>query len=287
MHNRENCNFCHGKQFDNIPVTYLPFPYKLMRCKRCQFTILDPIPFDITDEKKGEGGSVEYDLNRNLAIQKVLDFQWDRIKRHCIKFDLDRPLKILDLGCGIGSGLLYLREKGHRVTGVEVNEDQANYGIQKYGLDINKTTLDQCGFPDELFDMVISLHTFEHLTDPLLYFRECYRLLKKGGILSIDVPNYAFAGSRFEKYAKMDKIVGLYHLNYFEKNTLSMFLENSGFIKVYFGYGLWGYPIINRFARYLKIISSLVNNSVKTFVRMLSNMGIRRNLSAISIKPFV
>lgn len=46
-------------------------------------------------------------------------------------------------------------------------------------------------FPDESWDIVISLDTIEHIIEPADLITEAHRILKKGGILCIGTPNLA------------------------------------------------------------------------------------------------
>lgn len=46
----------------------------------------------------------------------------------------------------------------------------------------------ELSFPNNYFDMIISNDVFEHIPVPLRAFRECFRVLKKGGELIITIP---------------------------------------------------------------------------------------------------
>lgn len=52
--------------------------------------------------------------------------------------------------------------------------------------------LDEGPWPlvDGVFDKVIAEHVFEHVQDPLLFMRECHRVMSPGGTLHITVPHW-------------------------------------------------------------------------------------------------
>ena len=128
-------------------------------------------------------------------------------------------------------------------------------------LDLRK----QLPFPDERFVAIYSSHTFEHLfrDDALVLAKECYRVLKSGGVCRIVVPDLAAAVQRYiEKSSQsmdadsaadqfMDELgvhprasqfglLGLYHrlLGYhqhkwmYDANSLKQLLRDAGFSDV-------------------------------------------------------
>jgi SAM-dependent methyltransferase len=57
-------------------------------------------------------------------------------------------------------------------------------------------------FADELFDLVTSNQVFEHVPDDVAVYRECYRVLRRGGALIFSVPLYDT--QRTEQVARLD-----------------------------------------------------------------------------------
>ena len=58
-------------------------------------------------------------------------------------------------------------------------------------LDLNKIPYP---FSDNSFDEILANHILEHLDDPLAVVMELKRVLKKGGVLKIEVPYYKTEG---------------------------------------------------------------------------------------------
>ncbi len=98
--------------------------------------------------------------------------------------------KVIDLGCGRGDLLLYLREhKGVKGIGIEKDEAEVRECIQK-GLtviqgDLNQEVLD---YPDQAFDYVILSQTLQQIYTPHLLLPS---LLRIGRRVIVSFPNFA------------------------------------------------------------------------------------------------
>ncbi len=102
----------------------------------------------------------------------------------------DRPLRILDIGCGWGGLGLYLAEFGGAdVTGVTLSEEQygiANARATERGLSERaRFNLQDYRDVDDSFDRIISVGMFEHVgvNHYDTYFRKAAELLKEDGVM--------------------------------------------------------------------------------------------------------
>lgn len=97
---------------------------------------------------------------------------------------LNRKSRIVDVGCGTGFLLYFLKEAGfENVLGVEPHID-ANINYPN-GLIINKAHLHEL---EEEQDLFMFHHSFEHLPNPVETLTDVYRLLPSGGGCLIRVP---------------------------------------------------------------------------------------------------
>lgn len=100
------------------------------------------------------------------------------------------PGKILEIGCGDGSMLRLLTDRNFDAIGVDASESGIDRcvggGLRAHCLDIST---DGLPFPDDSFDLVISLETFEHLMNPFYALQEVQRTLRSGGRFLCSVPN--------------------------------------------------------------------------------------------------
>lgn len=96
---------------------------------------------------------------------------------------------MLDAGCGSGRVFQYHFEDAQRprlIVGVDVtNEPRGNGNVDAAA----RADLGALPFRDETFDIAISSHVAEHLTEPERVFGELARVLKPGGRLLILTPN--------------------------------------------------------------------------------------------------
>ena len=108
----------------------------------------------------------------------------DVIHEHVRRGDL-----MLDAGCGSGRVFQYRFDDAQRprlIVGVDMtDEPRGNRNIDAAA----RADLAALPFRDATFDVVISSHVAEHLTQPERVFRELARVLKPGGRLLILTPN--------------------------------------------------------------------------------------------------
>lgn len=100
--------------------------------------------------------------------------------------------RLLDVGCGRGRWLKYIREHSRfQVEGVEPSPEAAAYGREIYGLTVVTGDLHSSAYPDGIFDVVYLRNVLEHIAAPQELRDEIHRILKPGGICAVHVPNDA------------------------------------------------------------------------------------------------
>lgn len=110
---------------------------------------------------------------------------------------------MLDIGAGRGKLLLSAKSDGWKVVGIETSPRFAGVAEKYSGVEVRRAPLEQCGFASDSFDVVILGAVLEHLYNPDEVMREVARVLRRGGILYVDVPNeeglYFRMGNLYEK----------------------------------------------------------------------------------------
>jgi SAM-dependent methyltransferase len=104
------------------------------------------------------------------------------------------PGRLLDVGCGDGGFLFRMKQNGWEVQGVDFDAKAIANAKVTFGLQLQVGDLRSARFPDASFDAVTMNHVIEHVPDPVEEFRECYRVLKPGGILVVLTPNIQSLG---------------------------------------------------------------------------------------------
>jgi len=136
--------------------------------------------------------------------------------------------KILDVGAGNGCYLKAAKEKGWEEFGVDLSSFATEFAKKKFGLEIFNGKLEDARFPDDFFDVVIMVHTIEHLPDPANFLKEIHRILKKDGIIYLSTPNFdSYNSRRFKE--KWWALQPEYHLYFFSPKTLRAMLKKSKF----------------------------------------------------------
>src|SRR5690554_3628402 len=109
-------------------------------------------------------------------------------------FRVKPGMKVLEIGCGTGNFSIKLARLGCKVTGVDISAEmlkEAKDKARSQGLDIEFHLMDvyDLSFPDEYFDGVFSMATFEFIPDPPRAMAEIFRVVKKGGLIMIGTIN--------------------------------------------------------------------------------------------------
>jgi 2-polyprenyl-3-methyl-5-hydroxy-6-metoxy-1,4-benzoquinol methylase len=135
--------------------------------------------------------------------------------------------RVLDVGCAGGAFPKAAHDLGFEVVGVEPSAWLAEQGRKLYGLDIRAGLLEDQAFSDQSFDLISLWDVIEHLPNAHGVVREIRRLLKPGGHLIVNCPDY---GSFARKLlgSKWPMLLSV-HLIYFTRETVTDFLQRDGF----------------------------------------------------------
>ena len=146
--------------------------------------------------------------------------------------DLDRllgtePARLLDLGCGSGSFLARMRQRGWQVTGLDLSPSAVDRGRQ-LGLNVLHGSLPHEHLAEGSFDLVTMWQSLEHVPHPLEVLRAARGLLAPGGRLVLSVPNIGSLPFRWFGPAWYGLDLPR-HLTHFTAGTLRMMLRHAGF----------------------------------------------------------
>jgi len=102
---------------------------------------------------------------------------------------------VLDAGCGTGEYSCWFASRGSRVTGIDLSDGSLKEA-QAYaraaglkGIQFEKRSVLQSGFPDESFDLVYCTGVLHHTPDPFRGLTELTRLVRPGGKILVSVYN--------------------------------------------------------------------------------------------------
>ena len=220
-----------GGQASRLPVCHLPVA---LVAPDLFARLLRPLPLArlLTDE----GLIEELDLAGELAVAGLchdyIDY-YGEPRADVLPFVPEDARDVLEIGCGRGvTGALLKRERGCRVTGVELNPEVAKDAERRLDRVIvgDVEQLELAG----RFDVVVATELFEHLTYPDAFLTRVRRLVRPGGRIVLSVPNVGHYSVVEDLLAgRWDYLpIGLLcytHFRFFTRATLASWLERLGF----------------------------------------------------------
>jgi len=142
---------------------------------------------------------------------------------------------VLDIGCGAGELVEFLKDTGFQACGLEPSELAVSIAREK-GLDVYRADLDdfaaQCQHDARRFDAMTLVHVLEHVPDPKKLLTSLHDLLTESGILIVDVPN-DFNPLQEAARDALDLepwwIIRPDHISYFDFDSLASLLQACGY----------------------------------------------------------
>jgi SAM-dependent methyltransferase len=135
---------------------------------------------------------------------------------------------VLDVGCASGFFLEAARQQGFAVEGVELSQWAADEAKRRFGLTVTVGQLTDVPGPRPRFDAVTMWHSLEHTRDPIAALETARALLKEGGALAVELPNYR----SIDAWGYGDGWSGWsvpYHFWHFSPKSLAAIVRRCGF----------------------------------------------------------
>lgn len=211
--------------------------YKVVKCEQCSFYYVNP-PLELTESdwkylydnsyfvEKSKWFTKKRKLDSKTRIEKAAEFNKNEIKN------------FLDVGCGEGYSLIEAANRGWDVHGVDITDHRNELAKSKDIKFINSDLMNS-KLPSDYFDIVYLDSVLEHVNNPCDYLSEIKRILKKGGILYLGVPNEDSLFNDFRKIyfkimgkriaEKIKPFQSPYHINGFNTKSLTFGLTKAGF----------------------------------------------------------
>lgn len=216
---------------------------KVIDCPKCGFRHLDPIPKkdEIEDfyesqyyqEGKARLRSFELSFEKEKREQRWASLAWKDRLQVFEEHMKQHPRRLLDVGCGNGFFLKFMKKKGWEVTGVEPSPVAYKYA-RSLGVRVFNMTLEEFVKSNRslVYDAINLKNILEHVVNPRRILEICKRLLNKTyGITCVQVPN-DFNPFQLQVEKVLDKpsywVAIPDHINYFDFGTLERLLGNMG-----------------------------------------------------------
>jgi 2-polyprenyl-3-methyl-5-hydroxy-6-metoxy-1,4-benzoquinol methylase len=202
--------------------------FEVVQCTKCRFARTHPtVPGSEIHRYYPPAYYGENNRRFHPVLERLVTFF--RTRRARKVNSLMKTGSVLDVGCGRGHFLSYLRRQGWRTSGVELSEVAAKHAREIMKIDVHIGDFMTAPYAPDSFDVVIFWHVLEHMTnarDALLKARD---LIRNRGLLIIAVPNFsslqASATGRHWFHLDVPR-----HYSHFRSEVLLKLLKQEGFV---------------------------------------------------------
>ena len=210
--------------------------YQMDKCSDCSLVFMNPrctgehleAIYTVRDEQE------LIDLYARIATPKVIGEYHEKLAK--IERIVPGKGKLLDFACAAGYFFEQAQKRGWDAHGCDVGVWAGRAAAVRGLKNMHIGELDSLGFPDESFDVVYAAQVFEHLLNPLQDLKALLRVLKPGGLLYIDVPNYRTLPIMLGRDDFMLNEPPQ-HINYFTPTTMRRMLQDAGLKSIKIGSG--------------------------------------------------
>ena len=255
--------------------------YRLVACRTCGLLRSDPVADPAVHVALYAGSSFDYGdevANLSHTYGRCLD----RLSRWGVTKG-----SLLDIGCGNGFVLDEALRLGYRtVRGVEPGAAAISQASAAVKRSIICDTMRPSLFEEDTFDVVCMFQVLDHMSDPAAVARECFRVMKPGGLL-LCVSHDARAWSA-RCLGRRSPIVDVEHMFLFSRHTMSLLFERQGFSVVHAG------SVMNRYSlSYVLRLVPMPTQLKRSVLRVISRTALKRlrvkvplgNLIVVGRKP--
>ena len=195
--------------------------FSISQCRECGFRFTNPRPKEKTigSYYKSEG-YVSHNSTKRGFINKVYHivraYQFRRKHKEIVGLKKTKEKKLLDIGCGTGGFLEYMKKNGWGVEGVETDQEARRLAQEKGDLNVYDSVENESLGK---YDVITMWHVLEHVYDLDNFFKKIKTLLKKNGVLVVAVPNSNSYDAAYygEKWFAYDLPI---HASHFRKNDI-------------------------------------------------------------------
>ena len=195
-------------------------------CTNCKssYPVLDGIPCFVKNNDAGfdaETYKLLYGMEKkhfwHVGRKEII---YETLKS-CLK-DRINNIKMLELGCGNGSVLQYLNQRGIDIEGADISIEGLKFCKFNIQVPFYQVNAARTPFAQESYDVVGLFDVIEHVQDDQSLLNEIFRICRKDGRVIITVPANKSLWSYYDTLAEG-------HKRRYAKNELIEKLNSAGF----------------------------------------------------------
>ena len=224
---RSPCAVCEAEAVTTIGTCD---DYCIVRCQSCNHLYADPMP----DPATLAAFYRDYFKTRQYADKLQSKIRRARKRIRHVRRRHNPGKRFLDVGCNVGfaaeaAALVGFEALGIDIDRVAVTQAQARFPCP----DFRVASVEEIAQTGERFDFVYCSEVIEHVSDVRRFTRALATLVDPGGVVFLTTPDAGHRSVRSDYFAG-DFIRPPEHLHYFDRNSISRLLEQSGFDRVSF-----------------------------------------------------
>ena len=205
--------------------------FEIYSCKACgfRFTQNHPDETEIVPYYQSEDYISHSDTSKGIIntiyhwVRKIMLWK----KYLLIKKETTKK-KLLDIGCGTGYFLNYMKNKSYQIYGVEKEKDAREFAINNFNIPVTSPDNFLQQELAEQYDIITLWHVLEHIQNFNEYLKSIHNKLNKNGILVIALPNHrSYDARHYNQYwAGFDVPRHLWHFN---PDSFELLMKKHGF----------------------------------------------------------
>jgi len=202
--------------------------YWILKCSGCGHVFVEDIPSDFELYECYEGAYQDSgEFQPKLRWHRKLKY-WAMSRYLKSLFQRKERIRLLEIGCSQGDLLTAVADdKKFEARGIDYAGGPVEYA-RSQGLMVDQGSLEDMNIPDEEFNLVVAIHTVEHMQNPERSLIEVKRILENGGLFFAVVPCISHIKAKRTGFNwKYWGPPG--HLWYFTTRSFRALLERLGF----------------------------------------------------------